>query len=45
MDKSKFKQDYFEVMKIMTGEEAARSKLRWTRVRQSKGKPTELEWS
>jgi ABC-type branched-subunit amino acid transport system substrate-binding protein len=45
VEASKFKQDYFEIMKKMTGEEAARSKQRWVRIRQSKGKPTELPWS
>jgi len=43
--KSKFKQDFFEIMKEMKGEKAARSELRWTRVRQAAGKPIVLDWS
>ena len=43
--KSKFKQDYFEIMKEMPGERAARSELRWTRTRQAAGKATALDWS
>jgi len=43
--KSKFKQDYFEIMKEMKGEKAARSELRWTRTRQAAGKPIVLDWS
>jgi ABC-type branched-subunit amino acid transport system substrate-binding protein len=43
--KSKFKQDYFEIMKKMDGDRAARSKERWLRIRKAKGKPTELDWS
>jgi ABC-type branched-subunit amino acid transport system substrate-binding protein len=42
--KDKFKQDYFEIMKQMPGEKAARSKTRWTRVRKAAGKPESLEW-
>ena len=43
--KSKFKQDYFEIMKEMKGEKAARSELRWTRTRQAADKPIALDWS
>jgi len=42
--KDKFKQDYFEIMKTMPGEKAARSKARWTRTRTAAGKPETLEW-
>jgi ABC-type branched-subunit amino acid transport system substrate-binding protein len=42
--KDKFKQDYFEIMKTMPGEKAARSKVRWVRIRQAEGKPETLEW-
>jgi ABC-type branched-subunit amino acid transport system substrate-binding protein len=35
--KDKFKQDYFEVIKTMPGEEAARSEDRWSRTRKSAG--------
>jgi hypothetical protein len=31
-------------MKKMPGEEAARSKQRWARIRESEYKPTALEW-
>jgi hypothetical protein len=42
--KDKFKQDYFDIMKAMPGEKAARSKQRWTRVRKAAGKPVALQW-
>jgi ABC-type branched-subunit amino acid transport system substrate-binding protein len=42
--KSKFKQDYFEIIKEMPGEKAARSHLRWSRIRQAAGRPASLEW-
>ena len=43
--KSKLKQDYFEIMKTMAGERAARSKERWIRIRKASGKKTDLDWS
>jgi len=42
--KDKFKQDYFEIMKTMSGEKAARSKARWIRVRKAAGRAEALEW-
>jgi ABC-type branched-subunit amino acid transport system substrate-binding protein len=41
----KFKQDYFEIIKAMPGEKAARSKDRWARIRRSAGMHlAELNW-
>ena len=43
--KDKFKQDYFEIMKKMPGDKAARSKERWDRIRKSAGMHlAELQW-
>jgi ABC-type branched-subunit amino acid transport system substrate-binding protein len=43
--KDKFKQDYFEIIKAMPGEKAARSKERWTITRKAAGlKLAELQW-
>lgn len=42
--KDKFKQDYFEIMSTMKGEEAARSREAWIRARKEAGLPPELEW-
>jgi ABC-type branched-subunit amino acid transport system substrate-binding protein len=43
--KDKFKQDYFEIIKSMPGEKAARSKDRWARTRKSAGlQLAELQW-
>jgi branched-chain amino acid transport system substrate-binding protein len=42
--KDKFKQDYFEIMKEMPGEKAARSQDRWVRTRKAAGKAVALEW-
>ena len=43
--KNKFKQDYFEIIKSMPGEKAARSKDRWARTRKSAGlQLAELQW-
>ena len=43
--KDKFEQDYFEIMKKMPGDKAARSKERWVRIRQSAGMHlAELQW-
>ncbi len=42
--KDKFKQDYFEIVEKMSGDEAARDKYNWTRARDVAGKPDELEW-
>jgi ABC-type branched-subunit amino acid transport system substrate-binding protein len=44
ISKDKFRQDYFEIMKEMPGEKAARSQQRWARIRKASGKPTALEW-
>jgi ABC-type branched-subunit amino acid transport system substrate-binding protein len=43
--KDKFKQDYFEIIKAMPGEKAARSKERWARTRKANGlQLAELQW-
>jgi hypothetical protein len=43
--KDKFKQDYFEIIKAMPGEKAARSKERWARIRKANGlQLAELQW-
>jgi ABC-type branched-subunit amino acid transport system substrate-binding protein len=43
--KDKFKQDYFEIIKAMPGEKAARSKDRWARTRKAAGlQLAELQW-
>ena len=43
--KDKFKQDYFEIIKAMPGEKAARSKDRWARTRKATGLHlAELQW-
>jgi len=43
--KDKFKQDYFEIIKTMPGEKAARSKDRWARTRKAAGlQLAELQW-
>ena len=42
--KDKYKQDYFEIINKISGEEAAISKDRWTELRKKAGKTTELEW-
>ena len=44
VSKDKFKQDYFEIMKKMSGDKAARGKNRWTRIRKAADKPAALEW-
>jgi ABC-type branched-subunit amino acid transport system substrate-binding protein len=44
VEKDKFKQDYFEIIKQMPGEKAARSKARWIRARKAEGKAETLEW-
>ena len=41
----KYKQDYFEIIKAMPGEKAARSKDRWNRTRKAAGlQLAELQW-
>ncbi|MDM8524680.1 substrate-binding protein [Desulfococcaceae bacterium HSG8] len=40
----KFRQDYFEIINKMPGEEAAISKKRWDELRKKGGKPAVLEW-
>ncbi|MCP4349341.1 MAG: ABC transporter substrate-binding protein [Desulfobacterales bacterium] len=42
--KDKFRQDYFEIVEKMSGDEAARDKYNWTRARSVAGKSDELEW-
>jgi ABC-type branched-subunit amino acid transport system substrate-binding protein len=42
--KDKFKQDYFEIINTMSGEEASISGERWIEERKKAGKPPELEW-
>ena len=43
--KDKFKQDYFEIIKAMPGEKAARSEDRWARTRKAPGlQLAELQW-
>ena len=43
--KDKYKQDYFEIIKAMAGEKAARSKDRWARTRKATGlQLAELQW-
>ena len=43
--KNKFKQDYFEIIKSIPGERAARSKDRWIRTRKAAGlQLAELQW-
>lgn len=42
--KDKFRQDYFEIMTKMPGEEAAITQERWVESRKKVGKPVELEW-
>ena len=42
--KDKFKEDYFEIMSKMSGEEAAMNKERWLEERKKAVKPPELEW-
>lgn len=42
--KDKYKQDYFEIINKMSGEEAAITKDRWTELRKAAGKASELEW-
>jgi len=42
--KDKFKQDYFEIMNKMSGEEAAITKDRWIEERKKANMPAELEW-
>ena len=43
--KNKFKQDYFEIIKSIPGEKAARSKDRWIRTRKAAGlQLAELQW-
>lgn len=38
----KFKQDYFEIISSMSGEEAAKTREEWNAVRKAANKPTEL---
>jgi len=42
--KDKFKQDHFEIMAKMSGEEAAVDRKRWLELRKKAGKPPKLEW-
>ncbi len=41
--KDKFQQDYFEVVNVMSGEEAAKDEFNWKRVREKAGMPENLE--
>ena len=41
--KDKFKQDYFEIIGVMSGDEAARSKEEWMAARRKAGKSVKLE--
>ncbi len=40
----KFKQDYFDIINKMSGEEAAITEERWTEARKKANKPPALEW-
>jgi ABC-type branched-subunit amino acid transport system substrate-binding protein len=42
--KDRFKQDYFEILDRMEGDEAARTKEHWIKLRQDANKPIELEF-
>lgn len=42
--KDRFRQDYFEIMAKMPGEEAAIKQERWVELRKKAGKRPELEW-
>ena len=42
--KDKFKQDYFEIIDSMAGNEAARTKEEWVEMRKAAGNTAELEW-
>ncbi|MCI5219713.1 MAG: ABC transporter substrate-binding protein [Candidatus Electrothrix sp. LOE2] len=42
--KDKFKEDYFEILYKMDGEEAARTEEHWLKIRKDAGKPAELEF-
>lgn len=42
--RDKFKEDYFEILYKMDGEEAARSKEHWLKIRKGANKPVELEF-
>ncbi len=45
VQKDKFKQDYFEILKAMPGEKAARTKDRWARTRKAAGlQLADLQW-
>lgn len=44
VSKDRFRQDYFEIMAKMSGEEAAIDQKRWVELRKKAGKPPELEW-
>ncbi|MCK5542357.1 MAG: ABC transporter substrate-binding protein [Desulfobacterales bacterium] len=44
VQKDKFKQDYFEIIDTLSGEEAARSKTFWQQLRKVAGKTPELEY-
>ena len=45
MLKDRFKQDYFEILKAMPGEKAARSKDWWARTRKAAGlQLADLQW-
>jgi ABC-type branched-subunit amino acid transport system substrate-binding protein len=42
--KDKLKEDYFEILYKMDGEEAARTEEQWLKIRKDAGKPAELEF-
>ncbi len=42
--KDKYKEDYFEIINSIPGEEAARTKVEWETVRKAADKPLTLEW-
>ena len=42
--KDRFKEDYFEILYKMDGEEAARTKEHWLKIRHDANKPAELEF-
>ena len=42
--KDKYKEDYFEIINSMQGNEAARTREQWNAAREKAGKPTTLEW-
>lgn len=42
--KDRFRQDYFEIVNKMSGQEAARNQFNWEHMRRKAGKPPQLQW-